>query len=65
MNKNNIISILFTLIIFLSVIIPPQNIVESNVSNNNDFSKTSEISPINYIMGNSFLNITDQILINW
>ena len=64
MNKNNIISILFTLIIFLSVIIPPQNIVESNVSNNNDFSKTSETSPINYIMGNSFLNITDQILIN-
>ena len=64
MNKNNIISILFTLIIFLSVIIPPQNIVESNASNNYDFSKTSETTPINFIMGNSFLNITDQILIN-
>ena len=64
MNKNNIVSIVCTLIIILSVIIPSQNIVESNISNNNDFSKTTGTPSTNYIMGNSFLNITDQILIN-
>ena len=64
MQKYNTLSILCTFIIIFSVTLSHNIKTEFTFSEKDDFSQSSEETPTNYVTGNSFLNITDQIIIN-
>ena len=64
MQKYNALSILCTFIIIFSVTFSHDTKTEFTFSDKDDFFQSSEETPTNYVTGNSFLNITDQIIIN-